>query len=110
MARPARLELATFCLEGRCSIQLSYGRVAVSDSKSGEVFQDTFLDQLRSYAVQRLANRAVNPGSMALGNKKTNCWPASLKFSLEHLRIFAIIPLGIILALDCGNPVAAFSF
>jgi hypothetical protein len=26
MARPARLERATLCLEGRCSIQLSYGR------------------------------------------------------------------------------------
>ena len=27
MARPARFERATLCLEGRCSIQLSYGRV-----------------------------------------------------------------------------------
>ena len=27
MARPARFELATLCLEGRCSIQLSYGRM-----------------------------------------------------------------------------------
>ena len=26
MARPARFERATLCLEGRCSIQLSYGR------------------------------------------------------------------------------------
>gem|GEM_PF-2050171 len=26
MVRPARLERATLCLEGRCSIQLSYGR------------------------------------------------------------------------------------
>jgi hypothetical protein len=26
VARPARLELATLCLEGRRSIQLSYGR------------------------------------------------------------------------------------
>jgi hypothetical protein len=26
MARPAGLEPATLCLEGRCSIQLSYGR------------------------------------------------------------------------------------
>ncbi len=31
MARPARLELATPCLEGRRSIQLSYGRYV--DSK-----------------------------------------------------------------------------
>jgi hypothetical protein len=27
MARPGRLELPTLCLEGRCSIQLSYGRL-----------------------------------------------------------------------------------
>ena len=27
MARPERLELPTLCFEGRCSIQLSYGRV-----------------------------------------------------------------------------------
>jgi hypothetical protein len=26
MARPARFERTTACLEGRCSIQLSYGR------------------------------------------------------------------------------------
>jgi hypothetical protein len=26
MARPGRFELPTLCLEGRCSIQLSYGR------------------------------------------------------------------------------------
>jgi hypothetical protein len=26
MARPARIELTTHCLEGSCSIQLSYGR------------------------------------------------------------------------------------
>ncbi len=31
MARPGRLELPTLCLEGRCSIQLSYGR-AVGES------------------------------------------------------------------------------
>ena len=28
MARPGRLELPTLCLEGRRSIQLSYGRTA----------------------------------------------------------------------------------
>lgn len=30
MARPARFERATLCLEGRCSIQLSYGRTLYS--------------------------------------------------------------------------------
>jgi hypothetical protein len=48
MARPARLELATLCLEGRRSIQLSYGRVADSDSRAGAACQDTFLSQMRS--------------------------------------------------------------
>jgi hypothetical protein len=27
MARPERFELPTLCFEGRCSIQLSYGRI-----------------------------------------------------------------------------------
>ena len=30
MARPERLELPTLCFEGRCSIQLSYGRFSNS--------------------------------------------------------------------------------
>ncbi len=34
VARPGRLELPTLCLEGRRSIQLSYGRVGNSDSKT----------------------------------------------------------------------------
>ena len=29
MARPPRLERGTLCLEGRCSIQLSYGRCPI---------------------------------------------------------------------------------
>src|ERR1700730_12481511 len=29
MARPPRLERGTLCLEGRCSIQLSYGRMTL---------------------------------------------------------------------------------
>ena len=28
LARPPRLELGAYCLEGSCSIQLSYGRVS----------------------------------------------------------------------------------
>jgi hypothetical protein len=34
VARPERLELPTLCLEGRRSIQLSYGRIRYVDSKS----------------------------------------------------------------------------
>ena len=36
MVRPERLELPTLCSEGRCSIQLSYGR-AVRDIFYGKV-------------------------------------------------------------------------
>jgi hypothetical protein len=35
MVRPERLELPTLCSEGRCSIQLSYGRVDVFYGKFG---------------------------------------------------------------------------
>ena len=34
MARPERFELPTLCFEGRCSIQLSYGRADWNDSRS----------------------------------------------------------------------------
>ena len=33
MARPPRLERGTLCLEGRCSIQLSYGRTKLNCKK-----------------------------------------------------------------------------
>jgi hypothetical protein len=42
MARPARLELATLCLEGRRSIQLSYGRSLPNLSQT-EVLRPEFL-------------------------------------------------------------------
>ena len=35
MVRPAGLEPATLCLEGRCSIHLSYGRTRTYESFSG---------------------------------------------------------------------------
>ena len=48
MARPARLELATLCLEGRRSIQLSYGRTSYVDSKSFIARNSTILARLPS--------------------------------------------------------------
>ena len=44
MARPARFELATLCLEGRRSIQLSYGRISIdfkTFAPSGHILLDT---------------------------------------------------------------------
>jgi hypothetical protein len=46
VARPGRLELPTLCLEGRRSIQLSYGRAANSDSKAFTTGINTVLDAL----------------------------------------------------------------
>ena len=46
MARPGRLELPTLCLEGRRSIQLSYGRTANPDSKAFTTRMNTVLDGL----------------------------------------------------------------
>jgi hypothetical protein len=46
MARPEGIEPPTLCLEGRCSIQLSYGRVGYVDSKSIITGSDTILDLL----------------------------------------------------------------
>ena len=43
MARPERFELPTLCFEGRCSIQLSYGRADYMDSKSSSAVGDTVL-------------------------------------------------------------------
>src|SRR6266550_5395266 len=36
LARPPRLERGTLCLEGRCSIQLSYGRLVREDTHGGK--------------------------------------------------------------------------
>jgi hypothetical protein len=41
MARPGRLELPTLCLEGRRSIQLSYGRSVPNFSQKGSACTTT---------------------------------------------------------------------
>jgi hypothetical protein len=43
MARPERFELPTLCFEGRCSIQLSYGRVV------DHLDDKPFLDSVSSF-------------------------------------------------------------
>ena len=62
MARPERFELPTLCFEGRCSIQLSYGRMtnyrnpiielaAVdSDSLESHFAQSSLLFSLQIYS------------------------------------------------------------
>ena len=49
MVRPERFELPTLCFEGRCSIQLSYGRAngfcnltTESDSKNADLLERNF--------------------------------------------------------------------
>ena len=46
MARPEGFEPPTLCLEGRCTIQLCYGRVGYIDSKSFIADNDTILEGL----------------------------------------------------------------
>jgi hypothetical protein len=53
VARPERFELPTLCFEGRCSIQLSYGRVGSVDSKSFGADNDTILEALTIYRMGR---------------------------------------------------------
>ncbi len=51
MARPGRFELPTLCLEGRRSIQLSYGRLIHSKR----------FDALTTTALFRFVTSGVNP-------------------------------------------------
>ena len=63
MARPARLELATPCLEGRRSIQLSYGRAANPDSKAFAPRVNTVLDGL---TFCRRSRRSIQVSSVCI--------------------------------------------
>ena len=56
MARPERLELPTLWFEARCSIQLSYGRVACIDSKS---FIASWTIILRTLTLYRMGRRSI---------------------------------------------------
>ena len=49
VARPGRFELPTLCLEGRRSIQLSYGRLGYIDSKTFTVETDIGFLRLSAY-------------------------------------------------------------
>src|SRR6266853_5817964 len=76
VARPARLELATLCLEGRRSIRLSYGRVADTDSKS---FIATRSGILRALTLYRKGRRSIQTELQA------NCTTIVSSCSYSHL-------------------------
>jgi hypothetical protein len=61
MARPARIERATLCLEGRCSIQLSYGRY---QNKSKRHFHSAFCVYKRQIHLLAEPTRAVAEGKV----------------------------------------------
>jgi hypothetical protein len=71
MARPARLERATLCLEGRCSIQLSYGRVpALLDASLpafGTIHHPCFFCRCKFYE-QRNSRRSESIGGLESGH------------------------------------------
>jgi hypothetical protein len=61
VARPERFELPTLCFEGRCSIQLSYGRIRHNDSKSFIASKDTILAALNFCRKGRRISRRWTP-------------------------------------------------
>ena len=60
MARPGRLELPTLCLEGRRSIQLSYGRVDYRNSITELETSDQPILQVPFHCAQLCATQPGN--------------------------------------------------
>ena len=90
MARPERFELPTLCFEGRCSIQLSYGRV-------GKIGVPEACGLPRK---GRLSFRLTLPPLRALGISSRNLLYIKTGPSLEFVNRIAHLPL---IALRCVN-------
>jgi hypothetical protein len=81
LARPERFELPTFCFEGRCSIQLSYGRAAIGFYRLRPFRQQVF----RERATFR-AGDFTGPDTQALTSRVTvsgNAGPVAVAIFLK---------------------------
>src|SRR5258706_3039387 len=90
MARPARLERATLCLEGRCSIQLSYGRSFENQALTNAVFD----------APQIVPRSTMNGKAVLLSmtKKELKNNRASLWEPTRYPNLFRYVPSGTIFA------------
>ena len=73
VARPPRLERGTLCLEGRCSIQLSYGRCRDSIEPAGNLTSHIPCAVPRLRLTMPARGQRASPGS----------WPASRRVHLD---------------------------
>jgi hypothetical protein len=92
VARPGRFELPTLCLEGRRSIQLSYGRNRI-DSKTFALRRHTVLDALTLCAKGR--------GSVSMSHERTllqsvlrGSWSMRPRFDFSNVADFKGIRAG----------------